>query len=81
MAEAVEDTSPPRRRTFYPWHDWTDGRKWRAKQGVDFSVSILSFQNALHQRARAKQLVVSTGSPEPGIVEFQFFTKKSPNVE
>jgi hypothetical protein len=76
MAERIEGATEPRKRRWYPWREWTDGTVWRAIAGVDFTCSAPSFQTALHQRARHEGLDVSTGSPEPGIVEFQF-TKKS----
>jgi hypothetical protein len=72
MAERVNDGQPPRRRRYYPWSEWTDGSKWRAMEGKDYAVSAASFQTALHQRARLEGLTVDTGSPEKGIVEFQF---------
>ena len=70
MAEVVE--GPPRRRTFYPWESWMDGQTHRAKSGEDYTCSDVQFQNALHQRARATKKKVTTGSPERGVVEFQF---------
>lgn len=75
MAERVEGALEPRRRSWYPWKEWTDGCVWRATEGKDFSCSPASFQTALHLRARQQGMTVSTGSPEPGIVEFQFSQK------
>lgn len=75
MAERVNDALAPRRRRFYPWEKWTDGSVWRAKQGEDFTCNPASFQTALHLRARQEGKSVVTGSPEEGIVEFQFSTK------
>jgi len=75
MAERIEGATEPKRRRWYPWTEWTDGSVWRAKEGEDFTCSPSSFQTALHIRARQEGLEVATGSPEPGIVEFQF-TKK-----
>jgi hypothetical protein len=85
MAERVEDVSAPRRRRYYPWDKWTDGSVWRAKQDEDFTCSPASFQTALHLRARQEGLSVATGSPEEGIIEFQFSKKnteeETPNAE
>lgn len=75
MAERVEGATEPRRRRWYPWQEWTDGKVWRAKEGEDFSCSPASFQTALHLRARQQGLTVTTGSPEQGIIEFQFSPK------
>jgi hypothetical protein len=77
MAERVQGAEGPRRRRWYPWDKWTDGSVWRATQTEDFTCSPSSFQTALHQRARQQGLDVTTGSPEPGIVEFQFVEKAS----
>jgi hypothetical protein len=76
MAERVEGATEPRRRRWYPWQEWTDGSVWSAKKDKDFNCSPASFQTALHLRARQQGLSVVTGSPEPGVVEFQF-TKKT----
>jgi hypothetical protein len=85
MAERVEDVSAPRRRRYYPWDKWTDGAVWRAKQDEDFTCSPASFQTALHLRARQEGMSVATGSPEEGIIEFQFSKKdakeETPNAE
>jgi hypothetical protein len=75
MAKRVKGATEPRRRRFYPWQDWTDGTVWSAKEGEDFTCNPASFQTALHLRARQQGLIVSTGSPEPGIIEFQFLPK------
>jgi hypothetical protein len=80
MAERVEGASGPRRRRWYDWEKWTDGSVWRAKEGEDFTCSPQSFQTALHQRARQQHLDVTTGSPEPGTVEFQFVTQEAKEV-
>lgn len=80
MAERVENAVAPRRRRFYPWDEWTDGSIWRAKEGEDFTCSPASFQTALHLRARQENKVVTTGSPETGIVEFQFTSKEPDKV-
>jgi hypothetical protein len=77
MASRTEEQKP-RRRRFYPWDLWTDGAVWKAEEGKDFTCSVQNFQTALHQRARLEKMKVETGSPEPGIVEFQF-TPKEPN--
>jgi hypothetical protein len=77
MAERVEGATAPRRRRWYDWEKWTDGSVWRCQEGVDFTCSPSSFQTALHQRARQEGKDVTTGSPEPGIVEFQFTVKAS----
>jgi hypothetical protein len=74
LAQQIEAESP-RRRTFYPWEKWTDGSTWRAKQGEDFTTSIQNFQTALHIRARKEKKKVTTGAPEPGVVEFKFITQ------
>ena len=77
MAERVKGALEPRRRRWYPWADWTDGSVWSAKEGKDFNCSPASFQTALHLRARHQGLTVTTGSPEPGVIEFQFSPKKA----
>jgi len=81
MAERVDGALEPRRRRWYPWSEWTDGAVWRAREGEDFSCSPASFQTALHLRARQQGLSVSTGSPEPGIIEFQFLPKTEEKTE
>jgi hypothetical protein len=70
MAEKID--TPPRRRTRYPWHEWTDGSTWRIKQGEDYDISDLQMQGSLHMRARNNNLTVQTASPEAGVIEFQF---------
>jgi hypothetical protein len=71
MATVVEDREP-RRRTFYPWHEWTDGRTWRAKKGEDFNIGLNGFQYLLHQKARTLGVKVKTGCPGGDVVEFRF---------
>ena len=72
MAEQLAGNLTPRRRSYYPWKEWTNGNTWKARAGEDFTCSAPSFQTALHQRARLCKMRVVTGSPEPGVVEFQF---------
>jgi hypothetical protein len=81
MAERVEGATEPRRRRWYPWDLWTDGSVWSAKKNEDFNCSPASFQTALHLRARQQGLSVVTGSPEPGVVEFQFSEKEATKEE
>jgi hypothetical protein len=78
MAEQL-DTDRPKRRRFYPWPEWTNGKVWRARQGEDFTVTTASFQTALHQRARHQGICVQTGSPEKGVVEFRFYVEGDGN--
>ena len=78
MAERLE-VDRPRRRTFYPWGQWTDGAVWRARLGEDFTCDPHHFQTALHQRARQEGMIVETGTPEPGVVEF-VFRKRVPDA-
>jgi hypothetical protein len=66
------DIERPRRRTYYPWHEWLDGSTWQALEGKDFTCSIANFQCALHIKAREKGIDVITGSPVKGVVEFRF---------
>ncbi|MGA2412685.1 MAG: hypothetical protein ABSG46_20170 [Candidatus Binataceae bacterium] len=68
----------PRRRTFYPWDDWTDGTTWKAYEGKDFTTTPQNFQTVLHLKARSmpEMARVITGSPEKGIVEFRFIKKE-----
>ena len=73
MAERLQDAQRPRRRTFYPWAEWTDGSVWRALKGEDFTCDVNHFQTALHQRARQEGKQVETGSPEKDVVEFRFY--------
>jgi hypothetical protein len=71
VAQQIE-SEKPRRRMFYPWEEWTNGSTWSATRGDDFTCTVLGFQNALHQRARAYGMKVTTGSPRPDVVEFRF---------
>ena len=77
MAERLDNVERPRRRRFYDWEKWTDGKTWSAVAGEDFTCSANNFQTALHQRARLQGMTVETGSPEPGIVEFRFTPKEA----
>jgi hypothetical protein len=72
MAEQIE-AEKPGRRMFYPWAEWMNGSTWRARRGIDFTVTVQGFQNALHQRARScNNMKVITGSPSEDVVEFRF---------
>jgi hypothetical protein len=72
VAQRLAGTERPRRRTYYPWPQWTDGAVWRAKKGEDFTCDTHHFQTALHQRARLIGMTVETGTPEKDVVEFVF---------
>ena len=37
----------------YPWEQWQDGRVWKARQGVDFSLTPARFRCILYQRANS----------------------------
>jgi hypothetical protein len=80
VAQRIETPRRPRRRTFYPWKDWLDGELWSATRGEDFFLDVKNFQSILHMRARQEGMDVETGSPEKGIVEFQFKRRETPKV-
>ena len=76
MAQKID--RKPRRRTFYPWHEWLDGATYRAVEGIDFTCSPNNFQTALHTKGRNLNRKVVTTNPEKGIIEFQFTDEPNP---
>jgi hypothetical protein len=56
----------------YPWRQWTDGRAWRVRRGVDFRCSITGFRSSLYMRALREKKKVKV-SAHGKVVEFQFF--------
>lgn len=73
MAERIEQftrdqpNNPPR----YPWPEWSDGKKWRATRGVDFTCSVNGFRSSLYRYANRHMLDVEVRL-EGESVEFQF---------
>lgn len=71
MAEVLQKFESNRGR--YPWHDWADGRPWRARQGVDFDCSPNGFRSTVYNYAKANKMRVQvTVSQEDKTVTFQF---------
>jgi hypothetical protein len=57
----------------YDYTRWTNGGIWRAKQGVDFTVSPESFRSSLNSHAHTKGMKVRTSvDKQSGTVTFQF---------
>lgn len=64
------------RRHEYPWHEWTDGRAWRARKGTDFKCSAAGFASTIYTHAHRHALTVTVSVPDVKTVEFQFEKKK-----
>jgi hypothetical protein len=77
MAKVIEQFTDSRDGTRkYPWHEWTDGRVWRAVQGEDFAVSPATFRSSLTNRASKQGMkCTSRVNTREGTVEFQFIPK------
>lgn len=76
MAEKLQDYDFKARGTNkYPWEEWTDGDIWKIKQGEDFPVKIGSMRSILKIHATRHGFTLKTGSPEDGVLVFQFVPK------
>lgn len=72
VTETLNETPAPRGK--YPWHEWTDGRTWQAKQGEDFQCSQSGFLAQIHQRAKNHGMRAVTTS-KGNVVRFRFVLK------
>lgn len=89
MAESFSKLppSPPRatgRPPLYPWHEWLDGKAWKLKRGVDFTVPAASFASCAISAARSRKLLVSVQRWPGEVVYVQAFDnvrREKPNPE
>lgn len=42
----------------YPWHEWTDGNIWEARQGKDYKTSTKSFKDSLKYQAKTRRMTL-----------------------
>jgi len=70
----------PGRPAVYPWDRWTDGRVWKATEGVDFQTARNVFRSTLANRAVRTGYTVKIDSVDgpkgSRSVVFQFTPKK-----
>lgn len=50
-----EDKPKP---SLYPWHEWTDGHIWEARQGRDYTTSTKSFKDSLKYQAKTRRMTL-----------------------
>ncbi len=63
-----------RRRSTYPWNEWTDGRIWQATKDVDFKLTPAKMRNILYAKAAALQQRVLTYIQDD-VITFQFVSR------
>ena len=73
MARQVSEL-PVHGREKYPWAKWTNGKRWKATKGVDFSCSAVVFRRTVATRASRKGFKVET-RVQGETVTFQFSAK------
>jgi hypothetical protein len=77
MARVIDQLPDSRRRrSLYPWDEWTDGRVWVALAGEDYTVKHGGFRSAAGSEAKRRGLHVRTrnvyeGDEQIGVA-FQF---------
>lgn len=70
------DFAPFHKNTKYPWHEWTDGKIWRASKNADFKIAPISFVQSLKNRAKLLDLNLNFAVVESDVV-FQFVKPKA----
>ena len=77
MATRIANYKPNRR--LYPWSEWTDGKGWQVKPGIDFDCTTKSFCGALRVFACRNGYSVSASIRQVKnreVVEFQFSKRR-----
>lgn len=73
MAEVVrKKVQWGREKYSFPWGNWTNGKVWKAKMGVDFKSSICRFRQRLYARSTLTGLRVRT-KVDGDFVIWQFY--------
>ena len=67
----------------YPWDEWSDGRIYEIKKGIDFNCSVTGMQSQIRMRARSTskendQVRVSIG--EDDTIVFQFYKQQGEHI-
>ncbi len=77
MATVLKGGLPPSKysrenRPSYDWSNWTNGKAWLIRQGVDFETTLASMRACISMYALRHQYVVTVRKQDDKTLAFQF---------